>query len=247
MEESAQQGEPPSMAELLELLELVQAGMALLARGRHSYNWQVTHWATDAAKEALALLTVATATDHVGELQRAQLDVGDMLPKLRNLLDEAATGVGVLAGIYPHRGEAEQTHPADVIAQQGSQPQQQLQHPHRDPPDAVHIDKAQRHLRQLLPFLEGDMRRMGENALSHIGEWIRSHWGESVQLLSSDDEITQPEQDRQGDQPHQQEEWTANSEGAAHRGGRSRGDAARPGKRGGQFDHTFYTTLRIMD
>ena len=29
MEESAQQGEPPSMAEMLELLELVQAGMAL--------------------------------------------------------------------------------------------------------------------------------------------------------------------------------------------------------------------------
>ncbi|CAE7709541.1 unnamed protein product, partial [Symbiodinium necroappetens] len=57
MEESSQQGEQPSMAELLELLELVQAGMALLTRGRHSYNWQVTHWATDAAEEALALLS----------------------------------------------------------------------------------------------------------------------------------------------------------------------------------------------
>ena len=38
MEESSQQGEQPSMAELLELLELVQAGLALLTRGRHSYN-----------------------------------------------------------------------------------------------------------------------------------------------------------------------------------------------------------------
>ena len=51
------------MVELLELLELVQAGMALLTRGRRNYNWQVTHWATDAAEEALALLMVATATD----------------------------------------------------------------------------------------------------------------------------------------------------------------------------------------
>ena len=195
MEESAQQGEPPSMAEMLELLELVQAGMALLTRGRHSYNWQVTHWATDAAEEALALLTVATATDHAGELQRAQPDVGDTLPRLRNLLDEAATGVGVLVGIYPHRGEAEQTHPADVIAQQEDQPQQ-VQHPHRDPPDALHIYKAPRYLRQLIPFLDGNMRNLGDNALTHIGDWIRSHWGDSVQLLSSDDEEVQPEQDR---------------------------------------------------
>ena len=43
-----------------------------------------------------------------------------MLPRLRNLLDEAATGVGVLVGIYPHRGDAENIHPADVIAQQGT-------------------------------------------------------------------------------------------------------------------------------
>ena len=104
MEESSQQGEQPSMAELLELLELVQAGMALLTRGRHSYNWQVTHWATDAAEEALALLSLATATDNPSELGGAPPQVGDMLPRLRNLLDEAATGVGVLVGIYPHRG-----------------------------------------------------------------------------------------------------------------------------------------------
>ena len=176
MEESAQQGEPPSMAELLELLELVQAGMALLTRGRHSYNWQVTHWATDAAEEALVLLTVATATDHVGELQQAQPDVGDALPRLRNLLDEAATGVGVLVGIYPHRGEEEQVHPADAIAQQEDR-HQQVQHPRRDPPDALHIYKAQRHLRQLVPFLDGDMRDLGDKALTHLGDWIRSHWG----------------------------------------------------------------------
>ncbi|OLP91631.1 hypothetical protein AK812_SmicGene26645 [Symbiodinium microadriaticum] len=195
MEESEQQGEPPSMAELLELLELVQAGMALLTRGRHSYNWQVTHWATDAAEEALALLTVATATDHAGELQQVQPDVGDTLPRLRNLLDEAATGVGVLVGIYPHRGEAEQVHPADAIAQQEDR-HQQLQHPHRDPPDALHIYKAQRHLRQLVPFLDGDMRELGNQALIHLGDWIQSHWGEPVQLLSSDDETSQPQQGR---------------------------------------------------
>ena len=169
--------------------------MALLTRGRHSYNWQVTHWATDAAEEALALLTVATATDHAGELQRAQPDVGDTLPRLRNLLDEAATGVGVLVGIYPHRGEAEQVHPADVIAQQEDQ-HQQAQHPRQDPPDALHIYKAQCYLRQLIPFLDGDMRKLGDNALAHLGDWIRSHWGESVQLLSSDEENTQPEQGR---------------------------------------------------
>ncbi|CAE6916193.1 unnamed protein product, partial [Symbiodinium sp. KB8] len=104
MEESSQQGEPPSMAELLEVLELVQAGMALLTRGRHSYNWQVTHWATDAAEEALALLSVATATDDPSELGRTPPQLGDLLPRLRNLLDEAATGIGVLVGIYPHWG-----------------------------------------------------------------------------------------------------------------------------------------------
>ena len=195
MEESEQQGEPPSMAELLELLELVQAGMALLTRGRHSYNWQVTHWATDAAEEALALLTVATATGHVGELQQVQPDVGDILPRLRNLLDETATGVGVLVGIYPHRGEAEQVHPADAIAQQEDR-HQQVQHPRRDPPDALHIYKAQRQLRQLVPFLDGDMRELGNQALAHLGDWIQSHWGEPVQLLSSDDETSQPQQER---------------------------------------------------
>ena len=42
-------------------LELVQAGSALLIRGKRSYNWQATHWATDAAEEALALLTAAAS------------------------------------------------------------------------------------------------------------------------------------------------------------------------------------------
>ena len=213
MEESAQQGEPPSMAELLELLELVQAGMALLTRGRHSYNWQVTHWATDAAEEALALLTVATATDHVGELQQTQPDVGDTLPRLRNLLDEAATGVGVLVGIYPHRGEAEQVHPADAIAQQEDR-HQQVQHPHRDPPDALHVYKAQRLLRQLVPFLHGDMREMGDKALAHLGDWIQSHWGEAVQLLSSDDETSQLHQDRRAHPADDEHGGGPGSEGA---------------------------------
>ena len=216
MEESAQQGEPPSMAELLELLELVQAGMALLTRGRHSYNWQVTHWATDAAEEALALLTVATATDHVGELQQTQPDVGDTLPRLRNLLDEAATGVGVLVGIYPHRGEAEQVHPADVIAQREDRPHQE-QHPHRDPPDALHVYKAQRLLRQLVPFLQGDMREMGSKAMAHLGDWIQSHWGEAVQLLSSEEEASQPNHDRP-EQPATSDEGEGpNSEKAVHK------------------------------
>ncbi|CAE7584118.1 ABCB1, partial [Symbiodinium sp. KB8] len=215
MEESEQQGEPPSMAELLELLELVQAGMALLTRGRHSYNWQVTHWATDAAEEALALLTVATATDHVGELQQVQPDVGDTLPRLRNLLDEAATGVGVLVGIYPHRGETEQVHPADAIAQQEDR-HQQVQHPRRDPPDALHIYKAQRHLRQLVPFLDGDMRELGNQALAHLGDWIQSHWGEPVQLLSSDDETSQLQQERTAQPAAHEAEGSPRLEGALY-------------------------------
>ncbi|CAE7948409.1 pol [Symbiodinium sp. KB8] len=149
--------EQPSMAELLEVLELVQAGMALLTRGRHSYNWQVTHWATDAAEEALALLSVATATDDPNELGRTPPQLGDLLPRLRNLLDEAATGIGVLVGIYPHWGENEYIHPADTIAQNQQVGEQTLRHPNNDPPDALHVYKAQRALRQLHPFLEGPL------------------------------------------------------------------------------------------
>ena len=212
MEESAQQGEPPSMAELLELLELVQAGMALLTRGRHSYNWQVTHWATDAAEEALALLAVATATDHVGELQRTQPEVGDTLPRLH----EAATGVGVLVGIYPHRGEAEQVHPADAIAQQEGRHHLE-QHSHRDPPEAIHVYKAQRLLRQLVPFLHGDMREMGSKALAHLGDWIQSHWGEAVQLLSSEDETSPPHRDRHVQPTANEDGGEPNSEGVPYK------------------------------
>ena len=200
MEESSQQGEQPSMAEMLELLELVQAGMALLTRGRHSYNWQVTHWATDAAEEALALLSVATATDDPSELGGTPPQVGDLLPRLRNLLDEAATGVGVLVGIYPHRGENEYIHPADTIAQNQHGPGQVLRHPSSDPPDALHVYKAQRALRQLHPFLEGEMRVLGEQALDQLGAWIQSHWGEAVQLLSSDEEAP-PRQSREEPTP----------------------------------------------
>ena len=105
------------------------------------------------------------------------------------------TGVGVLVGIYPRRGEAEQVHPADAIAQQEDR-HQQVQHPRRDPPDVLHIYQAQCHLRQLVPFLDGDMRELGDKALTHLGDWIRSHCGESVQLLSSDDETSQPKRER---------------------------------------------------
>ena len=179
MEESSQQGELPSMAELLEVLELVQAGMALLTRGRHSYNWQVTHWATDAAEEALALLSVATATDDPSELGRTPPQLGgDLLPRLRNLLDEAATGVEVLVGIYPHWGENEYIHPADTISQNQAEGEQTLRHPINDPPDALHVYKAQRALRQLHPYLEGDMRALGEEALNQLGAWIQSHCSE---------------------------------------------------------------------
>ena len=92
-----------------------------------------------------------------------------MLSRLRNLLDEAATGVGVLVGIYPHREEAEHMHPADVIAQQGGQPDVPSQRRDRDPPDAVHVYKAQRALRRLQPFLEGDMQTLGSQAFAHLG------------------------------------------------------------------------------
>ncbi|CAE7893208.1 unnamed protein product [Symbiodinium sp. KB8] len=32
------------------------------------------------------------------------------------------------------------------------------------------------------------MRTLGDQALAHLGEWIRAHWGEEVQLLSSEEE-----------------------------------------------------------
>ena len=142
MEESAQAGDPPSTVELLELLELVQAGMALLTRGRRSYNWQVT---------------VATATDGSGELANTRPGgITRDLPRLRNLLDEAATGVRVLVGIYPHRGEAENVHPADTIGlQRGDEEQEQHSRGQRQQPDAVHVSMAQKYLRRLLPFIAG--------------------------------------------------------------------------------------------
>ncbi|CAE7550172.1 unnamed protein product [Symbiodinium microadriaticum] len=148
-EESNQYGEQPSMAELIELLELV-----------HSYNWQVTHWATDAAEEALALLTVVTATDHAKELEEATSQVGDILPR------------------------------------------RATQHPQRDPPDALHVYRAQRALRQLHPFLEGEMRRLGEQALNQLGAWMPSHWGEAVQLLSSDEEAPTGQQNHDEEGVH---------------------------------------------
>ena len=137
------------MAELIELLELV-----------HSYNWQVTHWATDAAEEALALLTVVTATDHAKELEEATSQVGDILPR------------------------------------------RATQHPQRDPPDALHVYRAQRALRQLHPFLEGEMRRLGEQALNQLGAWMPSHWGEAVQLLSSDEEAPTGQQNHDEEGVH---------------------------------------------
>ncbi|CAE7893206.1 unnamed protein product [Symbiodinium sp. KB8] len=79
-----------------QLLELVQAGGTGATYRR---NGNGPHW---------------------GELAEAEPQVENMLPRLRNLLDEAATGVGVLVGIYPHRGDAENIHPVDVIAQQGT-------------------------------------------------------------------------------------------------------------------------------
>ena len=32
------------------------------------------------------------------------------------------------------------------------------------------------------------MQVLGSQVLAHLGEWIRAHWGEEVQLLSSDEE-----------------------------------------------------------
>ncbi|CAE7632465.1 ALB3.2 [Symbiodinium microadriaticum] len=148
----------------------------------------LAHNPAERKEEALAVLTVVTDTNHSAELEQAESDVGDMLPRLRNLLDEATTGVGVLVGIYPHRGEAERIHPSDVIAQQRGEPDLPSQRRDRDPPDAVHIYKTQRAPRRLQPFLEGEMQVLGGQALAHLGEWIRAHWGEEVQLLSSDEE-----------------------------------------------------------
>ncbi|CAE7266607.1 unnamed protein product, partial [Symbiodinium microadriaticum] len=88
-----------------------------------------------------------------------------------------------------------------------------------NPPDAIHVYKAQRSLRQLLPFLDGEMRMMGESALTHIGEWIRAHWGESVQLLSSDEETVNPEHHRPEEQPQPEGEWTTGSKRSAHLAG----------------------------
>ncbi|CAE7029399.1 ALB3.2 [Symbiodinium sp. KB8] len=166
--------------------------LAFLIRGA---DWRagkggnpLAHNPAERKEEALAVLTVVTDTNHSAELEQAESDVGDMLPRLRNLLDEATTGVGVLVGIYPHRGEAERIHPSDVIAQQRGEPDLPSQRRDRDPPDAVHIYKTQRAPRRLQPFLEGEMQVLGGQALAHLGEWIRAHWGEEVQLLSSDEE-----------------------------------------------------------
>ena len=36
------------------------------------------------------------------------------------------------------------------------------------------------------------MRVLGEQAMDQLGAWIQSHWGEAVQLLSSDEEAPPP-------------------------------------------------------
>ena len=77
MDEATQQ---PTPGELLEVLELVQAGTALLLGAKRSHNWQITHWAEDVAEEAEALLhTLITAEE--GESQQGGL------ANLRNLLE----------------------------------------------------------------------------------------------------------------------------------------------------------------
>ncbi|CAE7823904.1 unnamed protein product [Symbiodinium sp. CCMP2456] len=176
MADRASQGDVPEGAiELLELQEklqeLVQAGQALLLGGRRSQDWTRTHHATDAADDAEALLHATINAGGMGDLAETTLGT------LQNLLNAAANRFNVLVGNYPHKTNAEAlpAHPADVIRIAGGAPEEQMRKGREA--DAVHVYKAKKLLRELTPFLSGDIRWRVDQALQHLVQWTTEHWG----------------------------------------------------------------------
>ena len=100
---------------------------------------------------------------------RGMQEKGGSLANLRNLLDEAAQGVTVLVGEYPHKGVAEalapKTHPADTLglARLGTP------RPDRAPPNPRHVCAAKARLRRLIPFLVGNVLEEVKRALKALG------------------------------------------------------------------------------
>ena len=184
-------GSPPDRGELLEVQDLVRAGGRLLLGGRRSRDWTRTHHATDAAEAAAEMLEEIL---HHGGLGKYP---DDQLATLQNLLAAAADGVHVLVGAYPHAGEAEgvsatATHPADVIAlATGGRETTTRQHA-AGGPQAIHVYRAKRKLRQLQPFLTGEMQTMVNIAVMHLQQWTTEHWGDDVELVE-DSAPEQPE------------------------------------------------------
>ncbi|CAE7939226.1 Ttll5 [Symbiodinium necroappetens] len=184
-------GSPPDRGELLEVQDLVRAGGRLLLGGRRSRDWTRTHHATDAAEAAAEMMEEILRHGGLGKYP------DDQLATLQNLLAAAADGVHVLVGNYPHTGEAEgvsaaATHPADVIAlATGGRETTTRQHA-AGGPQAIHVYRAKRKLRQLQPFLTGEMQAMVNIAVMHLHQWTTEHWGDEVELVE-DSAPEQPE------------------------------------------------------
>ena len=174
-------GDPPDNGELLEVQELLQAGQRLLLGGRRSADWMRTHHATDAAEEA------ADQLQRMTRQRGTQRDPEGELATLQNLLAAAADGIYVLVGTYPHAGDAEGVpHAADVIAM--AEGDQNRRATCGGQPQALHVYRAKRKLRQLQPFLVGDLQREVRVALLHLAQWTTEHWGEEVELVQDNDD-----------------------------------------------------------
>ena len=92
----------------------------------------------------------------------------------------------MLVGTYPHAGEAEgiNTHAADVIALATGGDEALARRPaDMGGPQAIHVYRAKRKLRQLQPFLVGEMQSMVNVAVMHLNQWTTEHWGEEVELV----------------------------------------------------------------
>ena len=119
MEQSMEVGATPSRAKLLEFLELVQVGSALLTGGRRKATTGRSHMKRMRQKRHMPY------NRH-----------GHGLARLHNLMVEAATGVGVFVDFF-----CIETGGADVVglARGGVEQPCRLG---RDPPDATHVYEA---------------------------------------------------------------------------------------------------------
>ena len=139
------------MAELLELLELVQAGCAPIRRGKRSHN--ESQLASDALGDGCRRGRIgSTHGSHLDGGCRGHCGAASATSTSMKSTGRGSYGGGVLVRIYPHRGAAEKVHPAGIITiRHGGEEQHGRQD--RDPP--THPPR----------YLEGDMRNMGERAL----------------------------------------------------------------------------------